>query len=168
MAVSKVLEMDDIDKQIVSLVQKQPNLTHTEIAKRVDRSQPTVGMRIRKLEEIGVLHFQAGMNLKTAEMYFARVDIKTNDPEKIYEIARSCPFMLNAFRLSGDYDISIMLAAFDLGDIDLIVNHHFRKSQDVLKASVEIITDVMTDFVIPINFDFSKCDCMLKEHCWEE
>ena len=80
---SEVLKMDEIDKKIISLVQEKPNLTHTQIAEKVNRSQPTVGMRIRRLEEQGVLQFQAGINLKTADMYFARVDIQTNNPDKI-------------------------------------------------------------------------------------
>ena len=168
MAMSKVLKSDEIDKKIISLVQEHPNLTHTEIAKKVDRSQPTVGMRIRRLEDIGVLHFQAGMNLKAADMFFARVVIKTNNPTQIYEIARKCPFMLNAFRLSGEYDISIMLAGFKLDDIDKIVNYHFRKNPDAQKVSVEVITDVMLDFVIPIDLNFSNCNCDLINHCWQD
>ncbi|TFF92852.1 MAG: winged helix-turn-helix transcriptional regulator, partial [Promethearchaeota archaeon] len=41
---SNVLEIDEVDRNIIELIQKKPNLTHTEIAKQVNRSQPTVGM----------------------------------------------------------------------------------------------------------------------------
>ena len=58
------LEIDNIDMNIIKIIQKNPNLTHTQIAKKVNRSQPTVGMRIRKLEEKGLIKFQAGINLK--------------------------------------------------------------------------------------------------------
>ena len=78
---SNVLDIDEIDKSIIQIIQKQPNLTHTQIAKRVNRSQPTVGMRIRKLEEAGVLKFQACINLKTADLLLARAEIKTTNPE---------------------------------------------------------------------------------------
>jgi len=57
---SKVFKIDEIDKNIIEIIQKDPMLTHTEIAKKVNRSQPTIGMRIRKLEKAGVLKFQAG------------------------------------------------------------------------------------------------------------
>jgi DNA-binding Lrp family transcriptional regulator len=62
---SQVFKIDEIDKSIIELIQKEPMLTHTEIAKRVDRSQPTIGMRIRKLEKAGVLKFQAGINVQS-------------------------------------------------------------------------------------------------------
>jgi len=61
---SKVFNIDQIDKNIIEIIQREPMLTHTEIAKKVNRSQPTIGMRIRKLEKAGVLKFQAGINVK--------------------------------------------------------------------------------------------------------
>ncbi len=158
---SEILKIDDIDKQIINLVQEQPNLTHTQIAQKVNRSQPTVGMRIRKLEEMGVLQFQAGINLKTADMYFSRVEIQTKSPEEIYEIVKKCPFMLNAFRVSGDFNVSILITSFALEDIEFIVNFHFRSNPEVKKVEITFITDVLENFIIPINFDFN-CGC---KHC---
>ena len=164
---SEVLKLDEIDRQIIHLVQEQPNLTHTQIAKQVNRSQPTIGMRIRKLEEIGVLQFQAGINIKAADMYFARIEIQSNFPEEIYEIVENCPFMLTAFRISGDFNVSVLLTSFSLDDIEKIVNYHFRDNPSVKKVITEIITDVMTDFIVPIDFNFSHCQCKLKDHCWD-
>ncbi|MBY9021937.1 MAG: winged helix-turn-helix transcriptional regulator, partial [Candidatus Lokiarchaeota archaeon] len=40
---SQVFNIDAIDRSIIEIIQKEPALTHTEIAKRVDRSQPTIG-----------------------------------------------------------------------------------------------------------------------------
>ena len=74
---SKVFKIDEIDKSIIEIIQKDPMLTHTEIAKKVNRSQPTIGMRIRKLEKSGVLKFTAGINVKTMDLLLARVDIQS-------------------------------------------------------------------------------------------
>ncbi|MEJ2295901.1 MAG: winged helix-turn-helix transcriptional regulator, partial [Candidatus Lokiarchaeota archaeon] len=71
---SKVFQIDEIDRNIIELIQKEPTLTHTEIARRVNRSQPTIGMRIRKLEDSGVLRFQAGIDVKTMDLILARVE----------------------------------------------------------------------------------------------
>jgi DNA-binding Lrp family transcriptional regulator len=163
---SEVFKMDEIDRKIIALVQEKPGLTHTQIAEKVDRSQPTVGMRIRRLEEQGVLQFQAGINLKAADMYFARVDIKTNKPLEIYEIVEKCPFMLNAFRLSGSAEISILMAGFSIEDIDKIVNTHLRSNPNVLMVQIDFITDIMKDFIIPFDFNLSECECILDEYCW--
>ncbi len=62
--ISDKLKLDDIDRQIISLVQDNPALTHTEIASRINRSQPTVGMRIKKLEKSWHLKIKPGKNFK--------------------------------------------------------------------------------------------------------
>jgi len=46
---SQVFKIDEIDRNIIELIQKEPTLTHTEIAKRVDRSQPTIGMSFKRV-----------------------------------------------------------------------------------------------------------------------
>ena len=106
---SKVFKIDEIDRNIIEIIQKDPMLTHTEIAKKVNRSQPTIGMRIRKLEKTGVLKFQAGINIKTMDLILARVEIQTLKPDDTIKLVKNCPYMLNAFRLSGASNLSILI-----------------------------------------------------------
>lgn len=159
---SSLLEIDEIDRNIIKIVQAEPNLTHTQIAKRVNRSQPTVGMRIRKLEEVGVLKFTAGINMKAADFFFARVDIQTNNPDEICSIVNKCPFMLNAFAISGVYNVSIFLAGLSIKDIDEIVNINFRKNPNIINLKMEMITNVLNDYVLPLNFT-EMADCGVRE-----
>jgi DNA-binding Lrp family transcriptional regulator len=155
---SKVFKIDEVDKNIIELIQREPTLTHTEIAKRVNRSQPTIGMRIRKLEDSGVLKFQAGINVKTMDLILSRVEIQTLKPLEIINLVKKCPYMLNAFRLSGSSNVSILVASMKLSHLDKIINLHFRKSKNVISVHMDIITDVINDFVLPFDFDFSKCE----------
>ena len=155
---SKVFKIDEIDKNIIELIQKEPTLTHTEIAKRVNRSQPTIGMRIRKLEDSGVLKFQAGINVKTMDLILARVEIQTLKPLEIIDLVKKCPYMLNAFRLSGSSNISVFIASPKLEHLDRIINCHFRKNKNVLNVHMNVVTDVVNDFVLPFDFDYSKCE----------
>ncbi len=47
--------MDDADRRIVDLLQRNARTTQSEIARAVGLSQPAVAERIRKLEERGVI-----------------------------------------------------------------------------------------------------------------
>ena len=152
-----MFEIDDIDKSIIKLIQNKPTLTHTEIAKKVNRSQPTIGMRIRKLESSGILKFQAGVNLKTMDLILARVELQTLKPQEILDIVKKCPYMLNAFRLSGSSNISILIVSNQISSLDKIINHHFRSNPDVSSVQLDIITDVVNDFVLPFDFNFNNC-----------
>lgn len=162
---SQVFKIDEIDKNIIELIQKEPTLTHTEIAKRVDRSQPTIGMRIRKLEKAGVLKFQAGINVKTMDLILARVEIQTLEPNEITELAKRCPYMLNTFRLSGTFNLSVLVIGSKLAHIDEMVNNHFRKNPNVSSVYMDIITDVTNDFVLPFDFNFESCSLNSSGQC---
>ena len=151
--ISEKLKLDDVDRKIISLVQEDPNLTHTQIAEKIDRSQPTVGMRIKKLEKSGILQFQPGINFKKVELFLATVEVNSKDPKEILEMARCCPFMLNAFRLSGAHNICILLASSKLEKLDAVVNYHFRNNPDVSMTSMEIVTEIAKDLILPIDFD---------------
>jgi DNA-binding Lrp family transcriptional regulator len=122
-------------------------------------------MRIRKLEALGVLKYQAGINIKVADLYFARAEIQSKNPEKIFNIVKNCPFMLNAFKLSGNTNISILLAGLSLKDLDHVVNHHLRGNPEIIYVHMDIIEDVAGDFVLPLdlNFDYTKVD--LENYC---
>lgn len=162
---SKVFKIDDIDRNIIEIIQKEPLLTHTEIAKKVNRSQPTIGMRIRKLEKSGVLKFQAGINIKTIDLILARVEIQTLKPDEIIKLVKNCPYMLNAFRLSGSSNLSIMIVSDKLAHLDEIVNHHFRKDPNISEVYMDIVTDVINDFVIPFDFNFETCGLTESGQC---
>ena len=149
----KKLKLDDIDRKIITLIQNDPNITHSEIAQRVDRSQPTIGMRLKKLTNSGVLKIQAGLNFKTVDIFLAFVYIKTDEPEVILEQAKHCPFMMNAYKLSGEFNIILSLASTRLEKLDAMVNSHFRMKSKIHSVKMEVVIDIAKDLVLPINFD---------------
>ena len=166
--IQEKLKLDDIDRQIISIVQENPSLTHTEIAERINRSQPTVGMRIKKLEKSGILQFQPGINFKKVDLFLATVELNTSNPEEILDMAKFCPFMLNALRLSGENNICILLASSKLEKLDNIVNYHFRNNSTVSAVSMEVVIDIAKDFVLPIDFDSEEHDPTLEDGCGEK
>ncbi len=151
--ISEKLKLDDVDRKIITLVQQDPSMTHTEIAEKIDRSQPTVGMRIKKLEKSGILQFQPGINFRMVDLHLATVEIKTKNPQEVLDMAKYCPFMLNAFRLSGNYNVCILIASSRLDKLDKIINYHFRNNPDVSTVDMEIVTEIAKDLVLPIDFD---------------
>ena len=148
--------IDQIDCRIMDLIQKKPNLTHTQIASKVNRSQPTIGMRIKKLENLGILKYQAGINMKVADLCFARIELQTKNPNIVAEVVKKCPYMINMFRLSGERNVSILLVGVNYKFLDKVVNIHFRNRPEVVNVHMDIIEDVVQDFVLPLNLNFNK------------
>lgn len=166
--ISDKLKLDDIDRRIITLVQEDPNLTHTQIAEKINRSQPTVGMRIKKLEKEGILQFQPGINFRKVDLFLAIVELNTKLPNEVLDMARFCPFMLNAFRLSGAHNVCILLASSKLEKLDNIVNYHFRSDPGVQSVSMNMITEIAKDFILPIDFESEEHLPTLEEGCGEK
>ena len=163
--ISEKIGIDQIDCRIMDLIQKAPNLTHTEIATHVNRSQPTVGMRIKKLENLGVLKNQAGINIKTAELILGFVELDTLNPKLIEKLVESCPYMINGFRKSGNFNYTILIVGDTLQQIDQIINTHFRNNLNINRVILNIVTNIVNDFVLSINFNSKECENSCTKDC---
>lgn len=146
-------QLDAIDREIIILLQENPSITHTEIAKKIGRSQPTVGLRINKLIESGVFKVQAGVNFNEAQFYLAKISIKTKDVNIVQDVCKTCPFMINCFKIDSEYDACFFLASSNLKVIDQIINIHFRSKSGTKRIKMEIITEIANPFILPIDFN---------------
>lgn len=146
-------KFDEIDRKIITLLEEDPNLTHNEIARRINKSQPTIGIRLRKLLKKGVFHIQPGINLKDVDIYMAHVRLKAEDPRIILDVAKFCPYTVNCFLVSGDYNISLFLVSSRLEYIDSMVNDHYRTQEDIRKVKLDLVTDIAEDFIVPLKLE---------------
>jgi DNA-binding Lrp family transcriptional regulator len=151
--------LDDIDKKIMGLLQEDPMKTHTEIAKKINRSQPTVGLRIKKLQEAGILDYQAGTSLKRARKQLARVDIETKYPNKVEQLIESCPYMIHGYRLTGKNNITVVLMGESIKELYRVIEYHFRNNPDVHSITTGFITKFVNDLVLPIDVNRNDCKC---------
>jgi DNA-binding Lrp family transcriptional regulator len=125
-------------------------------------------MRLKKLEQSGILQFQPGINLRKVEMFLATVEVNTKEPTELLEMAKCCPFMLNAFRVSGEHNVCILLASTKLEKLDNVVNYHFRDNPDVNLVSMEVVTEIAKDFILPIDFDSEDHEPTLDKGCGDK
>jgi len=167
MAITKTLKLDEIDRKIISLLQECPDMTHEEIATKINRSQPTVGLRLKKLMKKNLFHIQPGVNMKNIDLIVGLAKIRTMQPELILELANVCPYMVNAFKVSGDHNICLILVAPNLRYFEEIINKHFRSQYN--NVEMEVIIEMAKDFVLPVNFDgLAKHDPLHPDECIEE
>jgi Lrp/AsnC family transcriptional regulator, regulator for asnA, asnC and gidA len=52
---SKILELDDVDKQILAILMRNAKTPYTDIAKQIHVSGGTVHVRMNKLEQLGIV-----------------------------------------------------------------------------------------------------------------
>ena len=152
--------LDEIDKQIIELLQHDPSMTHSSIATKLSRSQPAIGARIKKLIDSGILSTQVGVDFKiVADLNLVKIEIMTSKPEEVFEMAEFCPYIINAMKLSGEFNVIVFMACSNLKRIDIIVDRHFRNKDYISKVRMDLITNMAKSFVLPLDFSVDNFQC---------
>ncbi|MGQ4874552.1 MAG: Lrp/AsnC family transcriptional regulator [Promethearchaeota archaeon] len=155
---NELLGIDDDDKKIIEMIEANPNITHSEIAKEIEKSQPAVGARIIKLERKHLLTKQVGFNIKKVDLKVAIAFISTKDVESVVQKIEKCPFINHAFKISGEYNLLCFISAPDLQTIERLIDLCFRKDPNVISVKTNILIESIHDFVIPIDFQIENFD----------
>ncbi len=156
--VNEKLGLDNRDNTILSMLQNNPEISQDEIAKAIKLSQPSVGARIRKLQQKGILHTINGVNFRVVDLSVAKVDINATDTTAIIREFKNCPFFINAFITSGKYNLCLLIMATDLKRLEGIVNHHLRNNPKVKDIEMNIVIGTARDFIHPLNIDYKNKD----------
>ncbi|MFX0037795.1 MAG: Lrp/AsnC family transcriptional regulator [Promethearchaeota archaeon] len=155
---NELLEIDDDDKKIIEMIEKDPDITHSAIATEIEKSQPAVGARIIKLERKNLLTKQVGFNIKKVDIKVAIVYISTKDVDEIVHKVENCPFINHAFKISGEFNLLCFIAASDLQTIEKLVDLCFRRDKNVINVKTNILIESIHDFVVPIDFQIENFD----------
>ncbi|NVM44450.1 MAG: Lrp/AsnC family transcriptional regulator [Candidatus Lokiarchaeota archaeon] len=154
----EILGIDDDDYKIIEMLEKDADVTHSQIAREIEKSQPAVGARIIKLERKNLLTKQVGFNIKKVDIKVAIVFVSTKDVEVVVNKIKQCPFVNHAFKISGEFNLLCFIAASDLQTIEKLVDLCFRKDPNVINVKTNILIDSVHDFVVPIDFQIEKFD----------
>jgi DNA-binding Lrp family transcriptional regulator len=154
----EILGIDDDDYKIIEMLEKDPSITHSDIAREIEKSQPAVGARIIKLERKHLLTRAVGFNIKKVDIKVAIVFVSTKDVETIVNKIVKCPFINHAFKISGEFNLLCFVAASDLQTIEKLVDLCFRKDPNVINVKTNILIDSVHDFIVPIDFQIEKFD----------
>ncbi len=164
--INEKLGLDDRDNVVLSLIQRDPNISQEEIAKKIKLSQPSVGARIKKLQQKGILYNVNGVNFRVVDLSLAKVDISATDTAAIINEFKDCPFFVNALITSGKHNLCLFFMATDLKRLEGIVNHHLRGNEKVKDIQMNIVISTAKDFVLPLNINYEnqeQIDC--EQHC---
>ena len=115
--------MDNIDKKIIFILQRQADLPLSEISKRVGLSQTPCWNRIRKLEEDGVIEKKVTLiNKRKVNLpitVFLMITVRNHNSDwmkRFSEILKKYKNILEAHRITGsqaDYIIKIVAGSIE-------------------------------------------------------
>jgi Lrp/AsnC family transcriptional regulator, leucine-responsive regulatory protein len=138
-------KLDEKDSIILNLLQENCRISLTEIAKKIKLSVDSVKKRIKKMQ--GEIYYPK-IQIRPRSLGFNNiVDIKIKlnnhsqkDFENFIEYLKNNERIPEVFRISGEWDISIVVIAKNTEDFDDITNEIKKKYGKIITTWSESLT----------------------------
>lgn len=144
-------KLDKADMIIISSLQDDPEATHMDIAKLVNKSQPAVGMRIKRLKEMGLLKKIYGINFRNVDLALAYVAIQTSDAHQLIEKINNNIGKLLVWSTSGEYNLKMLVCGDSIKDIEKMVSKLSKNEECIKLIKIEVIDNLLTEFILPLE-----------------
>lgn len=115
--------MDEIDKEIISILQKDGRISLSELGKKVGFSHVGVRNRLKNLCE-NTVKVSAGLNAEHLGLRVAIVNAEVETPERLRElidIFSKCPRIVFVTTTTGAYNVMTMMVAENADTLNAIV-----------------------------------------------
>lgn len=139
--------LDEIDRKILTELQKEGRLTHLELSARVGLSQTPCARRVRILEAEGFIKGygaridQSKMGFPFSVFVSVRLDQQIDNRLVSFENdIRSCPEIVDCWLMTGSFDYLVQVAVSDLNEFERFLTGRLTKIPGVasLESSVPI------------------------------
>ncbi len=153
------MEIDEIDRKILSVLMHNAKLPYTEVAKEVHVSGGTVHVRMKKMEEMGIIKgFQLVIDpTKLGYDITAYLGIyleKSSYYEEVIKALRDIPEMVSAHYTTGNYSIFARIVCRDTKHLLEILHNKVQKISGIQRT--ETFISLEENINRPLNLLFRK------------
>ncbi|MGN7408761.1 Lrp/AsnC family transcriptional regulator [Sporosarcina sp. SAFN-010] len=134
--------MDQIDKNIVSILQSNAKISMKDLAEAVHLSSPSVTERVRKLEEQQIIEgYHAHVSLKKMNRPIsALILFVSRDCKALAEFCHSHPDVLECYRVAGEISYIFKLATSSVESLEQFIDDSMQygtPSTNIVLSSYE-------------------------------
>ncbi len=140
---SKNLEIDNIDLKILALLSEDAKIPYTEIAKKVYVSGGTVHVRMRKMEEMGIVRGTT-LNMDYSKLGYditAFLGIyleKSSLYNPVVEDLKKVPEVVKIHYTTGNYSIFIKIHCRDTKHLREVLHDKIQKIDGIVRTETLI------------------------------
>ena len=133
--------MDELDKEILSILRRDARTPYTEIADQVGTSEGTVRNRVERLVEEGVIErFTVATRTGNVKaMIEVGVDVNV-DTHAVTDHMAEWPEVDFVWQVSGEEDIVVVVDAADTGAVNELITRA-RELEEVVSTKTRLILD---------------------------
>jgi len=155
------LDLDKTDRKILELIQADASLSASEIAERVNLSQPPCWRRIKRLEEEGFIDRRVGLlnrkHLGLNLVIYTEVKLTANGRQAVGEFEqkiRSFPEVTECYVMLGRIDFLLRIVTKDIETYEQFFREHLSQlpgvqdiNSSVALSEVKYTTEVPLELV---------------------
>jgi len=138
--VSEGIELDEVDKKIIEMLQEDSRKPFVDIAKKLDVSDPTIHARVKKLQEAGIIEkfttVLAPKKVEKAVAAFIEMNVKPNTIEDVIRALEGMNEVLEIHETHGDYDIIAKVRAKSNEEVRNLVVEKIRTIHEIIDTKV--------------------------------
>jgi len=150
------MELDKVDREIITMFSKNPRVSQEEIAEKLEMSQPSIAGRVKNLRERGALQTIVGIDPLKMRLNIAKVDVSTTDASSILKMFKNCPYFINGYSVSGDYNVCLFLMSESIATMEAIINHHIRTRKNVSDVKFNVVISTEKPLIVPTALSVEK------------
>lgn len=150
--------LDNVDKQILGLLQKNAKLTIKELAEELNLTTSPIFERIKRLEKEGVIEgYVALLNperVGKGQVVFCNVSMPIYTKENIENfenIVRSMPQVLECYHLAGLVDYQLKVYVKDIKEYDDFLKQLAEIQIVKVHSSAVVLHDVKYSTIVQID-----------------
>ena len=152
-------KLDKTDRKILSLIQNDASLTASEIAERVNLSQPPCWRRIKRLEEEGYIDRRVGMlnrkKLGLNVVVYTEVKLTANGRQAVGEFEkkiRSFPEVTECYVMLGRIDFLLRVVTKDVETYEKFFFKHLSQLPGVQDINSSVaLSEVKYTTELPLD-----------------
>jgi DNA-binding Lrp family transcriptional regulator len=153
------IQLDEVDRVLLTHLQADARLTSTELARRVELSTPGLQKRLRKLEEAGVIEgYVTLVNRETLGydmLCFVQVTLQHHVPEAVQnfrEAVQTMPEVQECYFLTGEYDYLLKVVVRHRRDLERFLMQTLTPmpGMDKIRTSM-VLTEIKMTTAVPVN-----------------
>lgn len=131
-------QLDEVDLQILTLLQRDGRITNADLAKAVNLSPPSVLQRVRTLEKAGLIrgyhalldHERLGLRI-TAMVMITLALHQDMAIERFRRAVQDVPEILECHHVSGDFDFLLKVVVRDMRGYEAFIREKLSKVKGV-------------------------------------
>jgi Lrp/AsnC family transcriptional regulator for asnA, asnC and gidA len=156
----KNLEIDNVDLKILALLMEDANMPYTEIGKKIYVSGGTVHVRMKKLEQLGVVK-GSSLNIDYSKLGWdisAFLGIYLDKSSLYDEVSRELekiPEIVNVHYTTGIYSIFCKIICRDTNHLREVLHDKIQKVSGIQRTETFISLDESINRSIPFNLSLN-------------